>query len=159
MGEPAFHVADGAQHIGEQLAVSDWTTLTQEQVDMFASATKDPDWMHVDVERSQTESPYGTTIVQGFLMMSLVIHLTHETNTQPAGVAYGLNYGMDRVRFTSVVPVGSRVRSRIKLLDVTARGERRYLYKTQHYLEVEGQEKPAMVADWLSLFFTELEHA
>ena len=159
MSEPAFHVADGAQHVGEELAVSDWTTLTQEQVDMFATATKDPDWMHVDVERSRAESPYGATIVQGFLMMSLVIHLTHATATEPAGVAYGLNYGMDRVRFTSVVTVGSRVRSRIKLLDVAPRGEGRYLYKTQHYLEVEGQEKPAMVADWLSLFFTELVHA
>ena len=159
MDPPKFHVADGESHIGEELAVSDWTTLTQEQVDMFATATKDPDWMHVDVERSRQESPYGTTIVQGFLMMSLVIHLTHETNTEPAGVAYGLNYGMDRVRFTSVVTVGSRVRSRIKLLQVSPRGEGRYLYKTQHYLEVEGQEKPAMVADWLALFFTELEHA
>ena len=75
MNNPQFHVSDGADHIGEELAVSDWTTLTQEQVDMFATATKDPDWMHVDVERSRRESPYGTTIVQGFLMMSLVIHL------------------------------------------------------------------------------------
>lgn len=159
MGKPKFRVEDGADHIGEELAVSEWTTLTQEQVDMFATATKDRDWMHVDVERSRTESPYGNTIVQGFLMMSLVIHLTHETSTEPEGVAYGLNYGMDRVRFTSVVTVGSRVRTRIKLLDVTPRGEGRYLYKTHHYLEVEGQEKPAMVADWLALYFTELEHA
>ena len=126
---------------------------------MFATATKDLDWMHVDVERSRTMSPYGTTIVQGFLMMSLVIHLSHESNTEPDGVAYGLNYGMDRVRFTSVVLVGSRVRSRIKLLSVSPRGEGRYLYKTQHYLEVEGKEKPAMVAEWLVLYFTELEHA
>ena len=159
MANPAFHVADGQQHIGEELAVSDWTTLTQAQVDMFATATKDPDWMHVDVERSRAESPYGTTIVQGFLMMSLVIHLTHETATDPAGVAYSLNYGMDRVRFTSVVTTGSRVRSRIKLLEVAARGEGRFLYKTGHTLEVEGQDKPAMVAEWLVLHFTELEHA
>ncbi len=159
MGKPQFRVEDGEEHVGEELAVSEWSTLTQQQVDMFATATKDQDWMHVDVERSRTESPYGTTIVQGFLMMSLVIHLTHETSTEPAGVAYGLNYGMDRVRFTSVVTVGSRVRTRIKLMDVTPRGEGRYLYKTQHYLEVEGQEKPAMVAEWLALYFTELEHA
>ena len=106
MGKPKFRVEDGADHIGEELAVSEWTTLTQEQVDMFATATKDPDWMHVDVGRSRNESPYGTTIVQGFLMMSLVIHLTHQTSTGPEGVAYGLNYGMDRVRFTSVVTVG-----------------------------------------------------
>ena len=159
MSSPKFHVADGQKHVGEELAISDWTTLTQEQVVMFASATKDPDWMHIDVERSRTESPYETTIVQGFLMMSLVIHLTHETASQPDGVVYGLNYGMDRVRFTSVVTVGSRVRTRIKLLEVTPRGEGRFLYKTQHYLEVKSQEKPAMVAEWLALYFTELEHA
>jgi len=158
MTKAKFHVSEGQDHVGEELAVSDWTTLTQNQVDLFATATKDPDWMHMDVERSRAQSPYGTTIVQGFLMMSLVIHLTHETNTEPDGVAYGLNYGMDRVRFTSVVKVGSRVRSRIKLLSVTPRSHGRYLYKTQHYLEVEGQDKPAMVADWLVLFFTEMEH-
>ena len=158
MDKPAFRVEDGHAHIDEELAVSAWTTLTQKQVDMFATATKDPDWMHVDVERSQAESPYGTTIVQGFLMMSLVIHLTHETSTEPQGVAYGLNYGMDRVRFTSVVTVGSRVRTRIKLLTATPRGNGRYLYKTRHTLEVDGEKKPAMVADWLVLYFTEFEH-
>ena len=154
-----FHISQAHTHIGEEIAVSDWITLDQRQVDLFAESTRDPDWMHVDVERSRRESPYGTTIVQGFLMMSLVIHLTHESDLVPGGTEYGLNYGMDRVRFTSVVPVGSRVRTRIRLVDVTLRGEGRYLMKTSHTLEVEGEEKPAMVADWLVLWVTEMEAA
>ena len=80
-----FHISQAHTHIGEEIAVSDWTTLDQRQVDLFAESTRDPDWMHSDVERSRRESPYGTTIVQGFLMMSLVIHLTHESDLVPGG--------------------------------------------------------------------------
>ena len=154
-----FHITGAEPHVGKEIAVSDWITIDQHQVDMFAESTRDPDWMHVDVERSRQESPYRSTIVQGFLMMSLLIHLSHECDLVPEGTEYGLNYGMDRVRFTAVVPVGSRVRVRVRLLDVTPRGEGRYLMKTANTLEVEGQDKPGMVADWLVLWFTALEAA
>ena len=158
MTQAVFHIADAHKFVGKEIGVTQWLTITQAQVDEFANSTKDPDWMHVDVERSKRESPYGNTIVQGFLMMSLVIHLTDENNLIPDGTAYGLNYGMDRVRFTDVVTVGSRVRSHVKLLSVEPRDHGRYLYKTEHYLEVEGKSKPAMVAEWLVLWFTEMEH-
>lgn len=159
MAKSLFHIKDADQYVGSEIAVSDWLTITQDQVNEFAHATKDPDWMHIDIERSRLESPYGTTIVQGFLMMSLVLHLCHECNVVPDGTEYGLNYGLDRVRFTDVVKVGSRVRSRISLLSVAPKQDDRYLFKTQHYMEVEGKDKPAMVAEHLALWFTKLEHS
>lgn len=159
MSEAVYHITEAEKFIGKEIAVSDWVTVTQPMVDMFAESTKDPDWMHVDVERSERESPYGGTIIQGFLMMSLLIHMSHQTNVVPDGTVYGLNYGLDRLRFTSVVPVGSRIRTHIKLADVKERGDGRYLVKTNHYVEVEGSDKPALVADWLALWFVRLEAA
>jgi acyl dehydratase len=158
MPSALYGVDNATDFIGKEIGVSDWITLTQEQVNMFAESTRDPDWMHIDVERSAKESPYGNTIVQGFLMMSLVIHLSDEMKLIPNGTEYGLNYGMDRTRFTSVVTVGSRVRDHVVLKSFEPRPHGRYLQSATHTLEVEGQEKPAMVADWLVLWFTELKH-
>ena len=151
-----FRTDNAAQYIGRELAVSDWLTISQAQVTGFANSTLDPDWMHVDVERSRRESPYGETIVQGFLMQSLVIYFLHTANLQPNDTAYGLNYGMDRVRFLVPVVTGSRVRDRIVLTDFSPRGVDRYLMKTTHTLELEGSQKPAMVAEWLALWFRHL---
>jgi len=156
MAEPAgrhlFHLDQAASFVGREVAVSDWLKIEQERVSAFADATMDHDWMHTDVARSRAESPYGGTIVQGFLMMSLLIRLHHAVGVVPGGTAYGLNYGMDRVRFTSVVPTGSRVRDRIRLKAFAPRGEG-FLMTTEDTLEVEGQAKPAMVADWLTLWY------
>jgi acyl dehydratase len=156
VAEPAaphvFHVDEAARFIGREVAVSDWMTIDQARVSAFADATIDHDWMHTDAARSRAESPYQGTIVQGFLMMSLVIRLHHATGLVPGGTAYGLNYGMDRVRFTSVLPTGSRVRDRIRLKAFAPRGEG-FLMTTEDTLEVEGQAKPAMVADWLTLWY------
>ncbi len=158
MTDALFHIDNADSYVGQEIAVSDWITITQSQVDEFAHSTKDPDWMHIDVARSETESPYGTTIVQGFLMMSLVIHFSHECNLEPAGTVYGLNYGMDRVRFTDVVTVGSDVRVRVNLLSSEPRPHGRVLLKTEYRMEVKGKTKPAMVAEWLALYFTEMKH-
>ncbi len=151
-----FHIDDAVKYMGKEVAVSDWITIDQEQINGFAAATKDMDWMHVDVARCQRESPYGTTIAPGFLLMSLVIDLAHESGLTPGGTEYGLNYGMDRVRFTGVVPTGSRVRSRITLLEVTSKDGGRCLHKSQHVMEMEGQEKPVMIAEWLVMWFKNL---
>lgn len=153
-----FHIEDAQKYVGKEIAVTNWITLTQDQVTQFATSTKDPDWMHVDVARSQLESHYRTTIVQGFLMLFLVIHFAHEVGLIPAGTEFKLNYDLDRVRFTDVVTMGSKVRSRITLLDVTPKDHGCSLHKTQHYLEVEGKDKPAMVAEYLVLWFAKLEH-
>lgn len=142
--------------IGKEIGVSDWLRLDQERVTTFAHTTLDPDWMHVDVERAKAESPWGGTIVQGFLMLSLVIHFNYELGLKPRGMAYALNYGLDRVRFISPVLVGARVRDRIVLTDFHERADGQYLCKSTHTLEVEGGERPAMVADWLTLWFRDL---
>ena len=94
-----FRTDTAYQFIGKELAVSDWLTIDQNMVTTFATTTLDPDWMHVDVARSRESSPYGGTIVQGFLMLSLVIYFGHMGGTQPRDTAYALNYGLDRVRF------------------------------------------------------------
>ena len=151
-------IDSAADHVGEEVATSDWITVTQEMVDAFAGATLDRDWMHVDVARSQRESPFEGTIVQGFLMSSLVIHFSHRCGILPVDSAYGLNYGIDRARYLTPVRTGSRVRDRILLSDFRERGANRYLMKTRHTIEVEGAEKPAAVVEWLALMYRNLDY-
>jgi acyl dehydratase len=145
-------------YVGEEIALTDWLTITQDMVDGFARATLDPDWMHVDVERSKVEGPFGGTIVQGFLCSSLVIYFSHEYGGLPVDAAYGLNYGIDRARYLTPVLTGSRVRDRITLTEYTERGEGRFLIKTNHVLELEGSERPAAIVDWLTLNYAELDY-
>lgn len=147
-----FHIDEAPQWVGRPIGISPWITIDQAMVDEFAHSTRDPDWMHVDVERSRRESPYGGTIVQGFLMLSLLIELSHQIGMVPKGTSYALNYGLDRVRFTSVVLTGARVRTHATLAAAEPRGEGRTLFKAHHRMEVEGQEKPSLVADWLTLW-------
>lgn len=147
-----------ADHVGEEIALTDWLTITQEMVDGFAQATRDPDWMHVDVERSQRESPFGGTIVQGFLITSLVVYFSHEYGGLPADASYGLNYGIDRARYLVPVLTGSELRDRITLTGFQERGEDRFLIKTNHVLELKGSDKPAAIVDWLTLNFADLEY-
>jgi acyl dehydratase len=153
-----FTIATAPQFVGKEVYVSDWLPITQKMVTGFADATLDPDWMHVDVERSKRESPYEGTIVQGFLMQSLIIHFTHKGHVQPSDIAYGLNYGMDKVRFLTPVRTGSRVRDRIVLTAFHERSPGRFLQRSTHTVEVEGDSKPAVVADWLVLWFKDLKH-
>jgi len=152
-----YRIDNMKDFIGKEIHLSPWLTVTQEMVTGFATATLDPDWMHVDVPRSRRESPFGETIVQGFLMQSLIIHFTHEGHAEPEDIAYGLNYGMDRVRFLLPVKTGSRLRDRIVLTGFDERATGRYLQRTTHTIEVEGETKPAVVADWLVLWFKTLQ--
>src|SRR5262249_33841660 len=151
-----FRTDTAGQFIGKELYVSDWLTIDQKMVTSFATTTLDPDWMHVDVARSRAESPDGGTMVQGFLMLSLVIYFGHMGAAQPKDTAYALNYGLDRVRFLAPVRTGSRVRNHVLLADFHEHAPDRYLQKTTNTLEVEGLEKPGMVADWLEMWFLEL---
>jgi len=141
-------MAELHRHVGQEIGVSGWVTVTQEMVTKFAEATRDLEWMHIDVERSKRESPYGGTIVQGFLAMSLVIEWTHELKFMTWDFDYALNYGADRLRFTAVMATGCRLRGRFSLAAVTPRGEGQLL-KLHCVVEMEGSEKPAAVLDWL----------
>jgi acyl dehydratase len=151
-------LANAESLVGEELAVTDWLTITQEMVDGFARSGLDPDWMHVDVERSKREGPFGGTIVQGFLISSLVIYFSEEGGAIPKDAAYGLNYGTDKVRYLTPVLTGARVRDRITLSGCEERGEGRLLLKTHHEIEIEGADKLAAVVDWLSLSYPDLDY-
>lgn len=138
--------------VGQTLGVSDWVTIDQEQVNQFADCTGDHQWIHVDLEKAQA-SPLGGTIVHGYLVLSLLPMLTADLGIVPDGVVYALNYGADRIRFTSFVPVGSRLRNHVELVDVTRKPNGGILLKTKNTMEIEGQEKPAMVAETLTMIF------
>ncbi|MER7011842.1 MaoC family dehydratase [Saccharopolyspora sp. NPDC000359] len=132
---------------GEQLGTSEWLTITQEQVNQFADATLDHQWIHVDVERAQ-QGPFGAPIAHGFLTLSLLSALNAQ-NYRFEGAKMGINYGLNKVRFPSPVPVGARVRSVAELADVTeVDGGVQLTIKST--VEIEGGTKPACVAEGLS---------
>lgn len=135
--------------VGQEIGVSDWLVIDQDRVNAFADATLDPQWIHVDVERAQAEM--GGTIVHGFLTLSLLVHLSEQVATY-TGHSRLINYGCNKVRFTGMVPTGSRVRLRRTLDDVTPKGDGLLATETC-VIEVEGQERPALVAQWLTVLF------
>jgi acyl dehydratase len=134
---------------GESLGFSDWHAITQEQVNAFADATGDHQWIHVDTERAAA-GPFGGTIGHGYLTLSLLPVLQMEIFTIK-GLTMGINYGLDRVRFPSPVPVGSSIRAEATLTDVkqTPLG---WLASIRLRVEVEGQQKAACIADTLGLY-------
>lgn len=137
-------------HVGQEISLSDWLLVTQDRVNQFAEVTNDPDWMHIDVERAKN-GPVGQTIVQGFLTLSLLMYFTHQAAYLPKDVEYAFNYGLDRVRWISPVKVGTRIRNRMTLKAVTPKGHGRFLVTVMNTVEIENEDRPAMVAQWLGL--------
>jgi acyl dehydratase len=137
--------------IGKQLGVSAWETLGQPRINHFAECTGDNQWIHVDAERAQRESPYRSTIAHGYLLLSLLAPTTLEVIIKPAGIKAALNYGINRVRFIAPVKAGGRVRNRIKLVGVEDKGNGRKLLTTENTLEIDGGDKPALIALVLSM--------
>ena len=134
--------------VGQELGVSDWHTLSQEQIDRFAEVTGDNQWMHVDVERTRRESPYGVTIAHGFLTVSMLSGLIKEAIDVRGDYKMRINYGFNRLRFTGGVPAGSRIRARYTLNSVKDfEGGVEIAWGV--VVEVEGQPKPALRAEWL----------
>jgi acyl dehydratase len=138
--------------VGQEVAVGDWFTVTQEQIAAFADVTGDHQWIHVDPERAKRESPFGTTVAHGFLTLSLLSHLHSQAVQIRGNVRMSLNYGLNRVRFTSVVKSGSRIRARsvLKELIELPDGVRVVWAVT---VESEGSPKPALVAEWLGQMY------
>jgi len=136
------------QLLGKEVAVTDWFTVSQERIDGFAGATEDHQWIHVDRKRAAEESPYGTTVAHGFLTLSLLPHLMRQA-VEIQDMRLGINYGLNRVRFTGPVPAGSRVRARFRLAAVEdiAQGVQTTWNVT---VEREGEAKPVLVAEWLT---------
>ena len=137
---------------GQEVAVSDWFEVTQERINMFAEATGDHQWIHVDVERAKTESPYGNTIAHGFLTLSLLSYLMSETVKIKLPVKMGINYGLNKVRFPSAVTAGSKVRARAALQSLEEiPGGRQLVWNIT--VEREGADKPCCVAEWLVRYY------
>ena len=133
---------------GQELGTSDWYEVTQDAVNLFADATGDHQWIHVDVERAKAESPFGGPIAHGFMTLSLVVPLATQTYTI-TDAKMGVNYGLNKVRFPAPVPVGSKVRARVTLKDVeeVAGGLQNTLAIT---VEREGGDKPVCIAEWVT---------
>ncbi|MHC9418569.1 MaoC family dehydratase [Sphingomonas citri] len=142
-----------SQAVGRE-SVSDWVEVTQAMIDRFAEATGDYQFIHVDPERA-AQTPFGTTIAHGFLTLSLLPLLAARTPDAPRleGVTMGVNYGGNKVRFLAPVPSGSRVRARSVLADFAAKRPGVYQYTTATTVEIEGHDKPAMVAEWITQVF------
>ena len=138
--------------VGREVGLSDWFPVTQERIDAFAAATEDRQWIHVDPERA-ARSPLGGTVAHGFLLLSLVSFFNSKNDVFTGRFRMAVNYGLDRVRFPHPVRAGSRVRNRAVLKKIEKRGFRRVRVTVENTLEVEGADKPAMVADVLALIF------
>jgi acyl dehydratase len=131
---------------GKEIGPSEWRTVTQEDIDTFADLTGDHQWIHTDVERAKTESPFGTTIAHGNLTLSLIDGLRIEL-VKSTGFKLGVNYGWNKVRFPAPVPAGSRIRATAEVVEIEEVGGGWFQIVTRFKVEVEGSEKPACVAD------------
>jgi acyl dehydratase len=152
MTQITFQTVDELREkIGQEIAVGDWHPVTQEQINLFAEATGDYQWIHLDKERAAKESPYGTTIAHGFLTLSLLPRIMGDALSLPPA-RMSVNYGLNRVRFAAPVPAGNRVRPRITLLGVDdVSGGIQLSWRV--IIEVEGSEKPACIAETLSRLY------
>ena len=139
-------------HLGRELAVSDWLEVDQARIDAFAACTGDHQWIHVDVERAKA-GPFGATIAHGFLTLSLIPHLTSGAWARDLGLEATLNYGLDKVRFLTPVKSGSRLRNRLKLASVDEKGAGRTLLGFENTVEIDGEPKPALIANTLAMAF------
>jgi acyl dehydratase len=144
-------LADLGERIGQELGISDWVAIDQPRIDAFASCTGDHQWIHVDIERAKRESPFRGPVAHGYLMLAMVAPLSMQVGVIPKDAAAGLNYGIEKVRFLAPVPAGTRVRLRVVLAGIEPRDGGQVIMKTRNTLEVEGSEKPALIAETLAL--------
>ena len=146
------HPNDLLDHVGEEIGVSDWVEIDQAKIDDFADATGDHQWIHVDPERAAREVPGGKTIAHGFLLLSMFPGLSDEFFSVEHN-SYSLNYGLDRLRFTAMVPVGSRVRLRQSIASAEKTEDNGVRLILDGMLEIDGSERPAVVAQTIRLIY------
>ena len=143
--------------VGQEVGLSRWITVDQARIDAFARITEDEQFIHVDPEAARA-TPFGGTIAHGFLTLSLASAMSYDAVAPLDGVVMGVNYGFDKLRFLAPVPAGSKVRGRFKLLSAEDKGAQdgvtRWLLKHELTVEIEGGDKPALIAEWLSMQMT-----
>jgi len=148
--ETAFELFTAA--LGQPEGTGEWFEVTQEQVNQFADVTFDHQFIHIDPEAAKA-TPFGGTIAHGFLTLSMLVHLGASIPQDPArfaGVLMGVNYGFDKVRFVSPVPVGSRIRATSELVDVQLKDANNLQVTRRFAVDVDGSDRPALVADWIT---------
>ena len=136
--------------IGQEVGVSDWIEIDQARINAFADCTEDHQFIHVDPVAA-ARTPFGGTIAHGFLTLSLMSQMSYQAAPVLAGVAMGVNYGFDKLRFLQPVRAGSRVRGRFKLIGAEEKGAGRWLIKNEVTVEIDGVDKPALIAEWLGM--------
>jgi acyl dehydratase len=146
-----YSMATLTEFVGRDLTTTPWMTITQDRINAFADCTGDHQWIHVDAERAKRESPFGTPIAHGFLTLSLIAAFGTDAGIIPTDAVAAFNYGLDKVRFLTPVKVGARIRCHIAMVEATDQGQRRWLIKTRNTVEIEGETKPALVAEALAL--------
>jgi len=149
---PYVPVNELTQYVGKELGRSDWLKIDQQRINLFAEATGDFQFIHVDPEKA-AKTPFGSTIAHGFLTLSLIPKLMEDILVLPEGLKMVVNYGLDSVRFIQPVKVDSKVRLKVDLGEVTEKKPGQWLLKATVTLEIEGEEKPAYIAEPLSLCF------
>jgi acyl dehydratase len=149
---PFVPVAELKGYIGKSLGCSDWVEIDQQRIDQFADCTGDHQFIHVDPEKAR-QTPFGSTIAHGFLSLSLLPMLMENIMIMPENLKMAVNYGLDSLRFIQPVKVGSRVRLQLDVVDVLEKNPGQWLIKARAVMEIEGQEKPAYIAEPLTLCF------
>ena len=139
--------------VGQEIGVSSWHLVDQARINVYADVIEDHQFIHVDPERAKKETAFGTTIAHGFLTMSLMSIMSYEVMPVIEGTAMGVNYGFDKLRFISPVRAGSRVRGRFTLAEARLRKPKELQSRTNVTVEIEGEDKPALVADWIGLIY------
>ena len=139
--------------VGKEIGVSSWHLVDQPRIDTYADVIEDHQFIHVDPERAKKETAFGTTIAHGFLTMSLLSIMSYEVMPVIAGTTMGVNYGFDKLRFISPVRSGKRVRGRFVLAEAKLRKPNELQSRTNVTVEIEGEDKPALVAEWLGLIY------
>ncbi|RLT97989.1 MaoC family dehydratase [Ketobacter sp.] len=142
------------EYVGKPMGASEWFQIDQERINAFADATLDHQFIHVDVEKAKN-TPFGGTIAHGFLTLSLLPYLQSQMSELviPAGLKMGMNYGFDKIRFLAPVKTGAKVRAVATLKEVTEKNPGQFLFSAEYSIEIEGESKPALIADWLLMYF------
>ena len=139
--------------IGKEIGVSSWLLIDQERINAYADVIEDHQFIHIDPERAKRETAFGSTVAHGFLTMSLLSIMSYEVMPVIDGTTMGVNYGFDKLRFISPVRAGSRVRGRFTLVEAKLRKPTELMSRTNVTIEIEGEDKPALVADWIGLIY------
>lgn len=137
-------------YVGKEVGVSGWVEISQERINQFADVTEDHQFIHVDPEAAKA-TPFGTTVAHGFLTLSMLSHLARETVLILDGIKMGVNYGFEKVRFSTPVKSGKRIRGRFSLMSAEQRTPGQWSLKYAVKVEIEGETKPALVAEWLTM--------